>query len=105
VALVGKGFALPGGAERLAGATARPNRSVVGPASHSKSERPPADAGEEVVLRVTPEIIRGNVTYVSLIHIPRRNAAFSNEISQPLRGVKVILVVISLSRGFCVHFS
>jgi hypothetical protein len=50
VPLVGGAFAFAGRAERLAGATSRPNRSVVGPACESQGEGPAEDSGEQVDL-------------------------------------------------------
>jgi hypothetical protein len=81
VALVIGRLAFAGGTEWLAGATSCPNRSVVVPSGEPEGVGPPSDPGEEMGLRITPEIIAGYVVYTSLIHIPRRNLASSNEIS------------------------
>jgi hypothetical protein len=47
--------------ERLAGATARPHRSVVGPPGKAEGVGPAADPGEEVALGKASEFIRGNI--------------------------------------------
>jgi hypothetical protein len=47
-----------------------------------------------MALLITPEIICGNVLYASFIHIPWRNLSRSNEVSEPLRGIGIVLVVI-----------
>jgi hypothetical protein len=56
VALVGKSFAGPGDAERLARATAGPDGTVVWPPCASERVRPRGDAGEEVALRETANV-------------------------------------------------
>jgi hypothetical protein len=94
VAFVIARLAFAGGREGLAGAGTGPNRSVVGPSGEPEGDGPPSDPGEEVTLSITAEIICGYVLYVSLIHIPARNLALSDEISEPLRGIGVVLVVV-----------
>jgi hypothetical protein len=69
--LVVVGLALSGGAERLARARARPNRSVVIPPSESQGVTPDADAGEEVALRVSAQVIGPDFGNGSLINVAR----------------------------------
>jgi hypothetical protein len=94
VAFVIARLAFAGGREGLAGAGTGPNRSSVGPSSLSEGDGPPADPGEEMGLRIRSEIIWGYVLYASFIHIPARNLALSDEISEPLRGIGIVLVVV-----------
>jgi hypothetical protein len=50
-------FSLAGGAERLTRATAGPHGAVVGHSSEAQRERPAADAGEEMALVESNEVI------------------------------------------------
>jgi len=61
--------ALSGDGERLAGATAGPDRLVVGPSGESEGEGPAPDPGEEVVLGIPSKVSSSNVNDASLIHI------------------------------------
>ena len=49
------------GAEGLAGARARPDRPLVGPAGEPEGVGPDPDAGEEVALGVSPELGGSNI--------------------------------------------
>lgn len=71
-----------------------PKRAIIWPASKSSCEAPSSDAGEKVTLSVTPQIVRLNVDNRSLIHIPRRYMPCGNQVSQPLRRVRLDLVVV-----------
>lgn len=94
VAFVGEAFALPGRAERLAGAAPGPDRSIVGPAGKSQRVRPSADAGEEMTLGVATEIIRSNVNDTPGIDFTWRDKSSSHEISEPLSCIRIDLVVV-----------
>jgi hypothetical protein len=52
---------LPGGAERLARAGSGPDFSVVGPSGETEGVRPSANAGEEVGLRESSQVVGGNI--------------------------------------------
>ena len=70
MALVVEAFAFTGGAERLARAGSSPNRSGVVPSGTSECVTPTPDAGEEVALRVSSQVVGSNVDNASLIDIP-----------------------------------
>jgi hypothetical protein len=76
-------FALSCDAEWLAGARACPNRSVIGPAGESECVRPDADAGEEVALRESAQVIGSNVEDRSIIDFTWRNQSAVDELAQP----------------------
>jgi hypothetical protein len=94
VAFVIGRLARPGCAEWLAGATSCPNRSVVGPSCEAKGNAPSADAGEEMALSVTSQIVGLDQFDASLIHVPRRDVSRGNQVAQPLRCIWINLVVI-----------
>ena len=87
-------FAFAGGAERLAGATSCPNRSVIGPSGEPQGEAPSADAGEEVALRVPAQIIGTHVDDGALVNVSGRDVPGGDEVAEPLRGIRVDLVVV-----------
>jgi hypothetical protein len=94
VALVIGRLAFAGGAERLARATSRPNRSVIGPSGKSEGVGPPADAGKEMALRIAPEIAGSHVDDASLVDIAWRDVSGGDEVAEPLGGIRVDLVVV-----------
>ena len=94
MALVIGRLALADGTERLAGATACPNRSVVRPSSEMESERPPGDSGKEVALDVSAQVVGSHVADVSLVNIAWRDVSRCDEVSKPLRNIRIILVVV-----------
>jgi hypothetical protein len=85
---------LAGGAVALAGTTARPNRSVIGPAGESERVTPAANAGEEVALGEAADVRSGNVQDVSFIDVAFGNLPCLDEFTQPRRGEPVVLVVV-----------
>src|SRR5690606_37429471 len=78
----------------LAGATSCPNRSVVGPSGKAKGEAPSADAGEEVTLRVSHEVVRSDIDNAPVVNVARRNQPSRDEVSQPLGCVWIEFVVV-----------
>jgi hypothetical protein len=94
VAGVGGSFALARRRERLTGAGAGPNRSIVRPARKSEGITPPADPGEEMALRVAPEVVGANVGNRSLVNISWCDEPSGYEVSQPLSGIGIVLVVV-----------
>jgi hypothetical protein len=87
-------FAFAGGAERLTGTRACPNRSVIGPSRSSEGVAPHSDAGEEVALRVAAEVIGRNFLDRALVYVAGRDVARGDEVAQVLRGLGVELVVV-----------
>jgi hypothetical protein len=61
VPVVVEALALSGCTERLAGAGAGPDRSIVGPSGETEGVGPDADACEEVALGVTVEVRSSHV--------------------------------------------
>lgn len=80
--------------ERLTRTTARPNRSVVGPSRQSEGVAPSADASEEVALGVASEIIGLDILDISLVHVAWGNVPRRDQVAEPLRGVRLVLVVV-----------
>jgi len=101
VPLVSKPLSSACRAERLARATPGPYRTVVGPPGEPQGVAPDADAGEEVALRVTSEVSWSNIAYVSLVYVAWRDEAGGDQISQPLRSIRVDLVVVGRHRRSC----
>ncbi|UJB19260.1 hypothetical protein L2D09_16290 [Lysobacter gummosus] len=71
-------------AERLAGEAACPNFFVVGPAGEPAGVGETADAGEEVALTVSAQIVCGNRSDVAVIDVARRNQARLDQVAQPI---------------------
>jgi hypothetical protein len=59
--------------EWLAGATRRPDQTGVGPSCPAEGERPDADTGEEVTLRVAGDIAGSDVDDASSIDVAQWN--------------------------------
>jgi hypothetical protein len=93
MSIVTASLLLPGCGEGLAGATARPNRSVA-PAGELEGERPSADAGEEVALLVTIQVRSGHVLDVSGIDESIGDLSSLHQLSEPCRSKGVVLVVV-----------
>jgi hypothetical protein len=94
VALIVAATLLARGAEWLAGARACPNRSVIGDAGESQGIAPSADAGEEVALGESAQIVRLDLDNGSLVNVTGRDLSGSDKFSQPLGGIGVDLVVV-----------
>jgi hypothetical protein len=77
--LVGASLSFAGRAERLTGTTSRPNRSVIRPACKAQRVRPSADAGEEVALGVSTQVVWLDINDASLVNNPSSNLSTSNE--------------------------
>jgi hypothetical protein len=90
---------LAGDRERLAGAGASPEGSVVGPASKSSCMAPAADPGEEVDLGESGEVFRPDIYDAPFIHDAIGNVASGDQVTQPGGGVGVDLVVVG-GHGF-----
>jgi len=83
VPLVSEPAAFTCRAERLTGATASPDGSVVGPSSQSKAVAPDSDAGKEMALSVSCEVGGRNIFDAPSVHIAGRYMPGSYEIAQP----------------------
>jgi hypothetical protein len=94
VAFVIGRLASPGGRERLTGATSCPNRSIVGPPGKSECEGPTSNAGEEMALTITPEVGGSHVGNASLVNVALGDVSGVDEVSEPLRGIRINLVVV-----------
>lgn len=93
VAGVVEGPARAGLGERLTGAAPRPDRSVVGPAGEAEGVGPDADAGEGVELNDILQVLRSNVCDAARVDEPPRDVSAHHEVSHPLRGEGLNLVV------------
>lgn len=93
VPLVSKPASAACRAERLARTAARPDRAVVRPAGEAQRVRPDADAGEEVALIIAGEFLWSDITHVPFINVARRDQPHDNQVSEPLRRIRIVLVV------------
>ena len=94
VPVVGKSCALSGGAEGLTGAGAGPDGPVVGPSGETEGVGPDADPSKEVALGVAVEVRSSHVPNGSFIDISVSDQFIGDQIAQPLRGVRVYLVIV-----------
>lgn len=78
----------------LAGDAAGPRRALVRPSGDPERSGPSADAGEEMALPVSSEVVGVNKSNVPFIDIARRYVPRRDEIAEPLRGVGVDFVVV-----------
>jgi hypothetical protein len=68
--------------------------SIVAPAGKSESSRPSTDAGEEMALRVAPQIVGPHVDDGSLVDIAWCDVSGGDEVAEPLGGIGIDLVVV-----------
>lgn len=99
--LVGESSAFSGGAERLAGATAGPNGSVVGPSCKSQGVGPDADAGKEVTLRETCEVRRIHELNRPFIDFSVCDMTRRNQVAEPLGRIRINFVVVDHRLLYC----
>jgi hypothetical protein len=102
VPFVGETFPLAGARKRLAGKACRPNRSVVAPSDAPQREWPSADAGEEVRLDVSFDVVGMDVANVAPIDVAGRQNAICFESIEPVSRVWVGLIVVN---SFHAHHS
>ena len=81
-------------AEGLAGAGACPHGAAVRPSGKAEGIGPDADSGEPVALCEPPDVVGADVPDVTLVHLPRRYVAGSDEPAQPLAAELVRVVVV-----------
>ena len=94
VALVRRALLLTSDAEGLAGGASGPQGALVGPSGEAGGEAPSSDARKEVALCETAQVRRIHVKNGSLINFPFSYQTFVYEVTQPLGGVRLHLVVI-----------
>ena len=85
---------ISGGAERLAGARACPNRSVVGPSGEPQGAALPSDTGEEMALCVGIEVVWPDIGNTPCVNVSWGDMPGGNQVTQPLGGERVNLVVV-----------
>lgn len=93
VSLVEEATVPAGGGEGLAGAGSSPDGLVVGPASEPEGVGPGADTGEEVGLDGVSDVSWSEVSDAPLIDFPAGDIPAANQVPQPVRGVRLDLVV------------
>lgn len=81
-------------AERLTRTGPCPDGPLVRPSGKSQGGAPAADAGEEVALSESSQIIGPHVLDASVIDFPVRDHIAEDEVAQPLGRVRVVLVVV-----------
>jgi hypothetical protein len=81
-------------AERLAGARSGPDLSTVGPPCEAQGIGPPPDAGEEVTLRIAPEVSGEDIFDASFIHISWGNQPLLDQFPEPRGSFGIDLVVV-----------
>ena len=94
VARIFKAFLATGDGEWLAGARACPNRSVIGPAGEAEGKAPASEAGEEMALRIAPEVIGADISDASLVNVAGSDDAGRDEIAEPGDCIRFDLVVV-----------
>jgi hypothetical protein len=85
---------LPGCGERLAGATACPNRSTVIPSGIAERDTPQSSTGEEMALREFTDLIRLNLSNGSTINDAIRNHPVLHQAFEDVRRCRFDLVKI-----------
>jgi hypothetical protein len=80
VALILAATLLAGGAEGLAGATACPNRSVIGPSGKSERIGPSSDPGEEMALGVSAQIVWLDIDDAPRVYVSGRDMPRSDQV-------------------------
>lgn len=80
-------------AERLAGATSGPQRSIIRDARATESETPNSDASEEMNLSKSSKVIPSKIFNASSIDNPRCNKIGTDEVFEPIGSVVVDFVV------------
>jgi hypothetical protein len=80
--------------EGLAGATARPNRSVGGPSCEGEGVGPAADPCEEMALPGDGEVCGIDELDITLVNVSDREQSVSDKPSQPAGCEAVVLVVV-----------
>lgn len=83
-----------GDAERLAGAGAGPDRSIVRPSRETQGEGPDADPREEMALHIADQILGSNVSNVPPVDDARGNVTRADKVLEPVRSVIVILIIV-----------
>lgn len=97
-------LAFAGCGEGLAGARARPNKSL-GPSCELEGQVPSADPGEEVAAVVAMEVGGLNFADVSLVNESGGDEPGSDEPSEPVGSECVVLVVVGIQRDAPCSFS
>jgi hypothetical protein len=92
--LVSKPFSFACLAERLAWTRTRPDRLLIAPAGKTQGVAPNPDTGEEMALDESSEVGGSNISNVPLIDFPGRDGTDLDELAQPRRGLRVVLVVV-----------
>ena len=94
VSFVGMAFALSSARKRLTRAGAGPDSAVIGPSGKPERVGPSADAGKEMALVVSGEVARAHVNDASLVNVSARDEVRGDEVSEPLSGIGVNLVIV-----------
>lgn len=80
--------------ERLARTGGGPDAPVVGPLGETQSSGPSSEAGEEMVLGESPEIVGSDILNIPLVYLSGGDVPVSDEIPQPVGGEGFVLVVV-----------
>lgn len=99
VALVLESFALPCGAESLAGRRSSPDGLVIPPSSTAKGVGPDADSGEEVALGVAFEVGRRDVEDGATVNVAGGDEVAVDEGAEPSCGMGIVFVVVDHGAG------
>ena len=99
MSVIVESFLLSGRTERLARARACPYRFVVRPSGGTQGARPYADAREEVALRKLAQLECFHVPDAALVGHARCDMSGVDQVAQPLRRERVVLVVVSRHRS------
>lgn len=94
VALVSKPASFACRAERLAGAGAGPDGTVVWPSGEAERVAPDADAGEEMALPVTGKLGWNDIQHIPLVDVAGRDGPDADQFAQPCRRERIVFIVI-----------
>lgn len=94
MSFVGVSLFLSSNGEWLAGTTAGPHGTIVGPAGELEGEGPAGDPGEEMALNKFGKVIWADFDNAPLIHDTIRYFASTDELANPFCGTGIVLIVV-----------
>lgn len=84
----------PGDTERLAGATPRPDRSLIRPTGEPERVGPTSNPGKKVALHESDQVAWFDIINTPFIHGPWSDQVGADQLPQPSRRLRIILVIV-----------
>src|SRR5690606_12082955 len=78
---------------------ASPHGSITRPSGKVKGVGPSCDAGKEMTLHVSAQVVGSDILDAPFVYVAWRDAAGGDQVADPLRGVRVDLVVVVAHGG------